>query len=57
MSTAKSARERKADERARHKEAGRVPVTVHVQPQWRDEVRDLEARLQRREKRHGRKAT
>ena len=53
----KTARERKADERARHKEAGRVPVTVHVQPQWRDEVRDLEARLQRREKRQSRKAT
>ena len=53
----KTARERKADERARHKEAGRVPVTVHVQPEWRNEVRELEAKLQRRERRKGTKAT
>jgi len=54
---AKTPSERKAAERARHKEAGRVPVTVHVQPQWRKEVRDVEAKLQRREKRKPTKAT
>ena len=47
----KTAAQRKAEERKRHKEAGRVPVTVHVQPEYRDEVRELEAKLQRREKR------
>jgi hypothetical protein len=46
-----TAAERKQAERDRHKEAGRVPVTVHVQPQWREEVRTLEGKLQRREKR------
>jgi hypothetical protein len=39
----------KAAERARHKEAGRVAVTVHVRPEYRGEVRSLEAKLQRRE--------
>lgn len=41
--------ERKRAERARHKAAGRVPVTVHVRPEYRPEVRALEAKLQRRE--------
>lgn len=53
----KTARERKTDERARHKDAGRVPVTVHVQPEWRNEVREVEAKLQRREKRKTANAT
>ena len=48
---AKTAAERKADERQRHKDAGRVPVTVHVLPEYRTEVRALEAKLQRRENR------
>lgn len=48
---AKTAAQRKADERLRHQEAGRVPVTVHVHPEYREEVRALEAKLQRREKR------
>jgi len=39
----------KAAERARHKEAGRVAVTVHVLAAWALEVRALEARLRRRE--------
>ncbi len=51
MSPAKTAAERKADERQRHTEAGRVPVTVHVLPEFRQEVRALEAKLQRRENR------
>ena len=51
MSPAKTAAERKAAERQRHKEAGRVPVTVHVQREWLEEVRALEAKLQRRENR------
>jgi hypothetical protein len=54
MAPAKTAAERKADERLRHQEAGRVPVTVHVLPEYRDEVRALEAKLQRREKRQHR---
>ena len=49
--TAKTASERKADERKRHKKAGRVAVTVHVQPEYSPEVRGLEAKLHRREKR------
>ena len=51
MSPAKTAAQRKADERQRHTEAGRVPVTVHVLPEFRPEVRELEAKLQRRERR------
>lgn len=51
MSPAKTAAERKADERRRHKEAGRVPVTVHVQREYVAEVREFEAKLQRRERR------
>ena len=46
-----TAAKRKAAERQRHKDAGRVPVTVHVLPEYRAEVRELEAKLQRREKR------
>ena len=52
MFEAKTAKERKADERTRHREAGRKPVTVYVLPTWRNEVRALEARLQRRERRN-----
>ena len=55
MSPAKTAAGRKADERQRHKEAGRVPVTVHVLKDYTPEVRALEAKLQRREKRRGSK--
>ena len=51
MSAAKTAAQRKADERQRHKEAGRTAVTVHVRPQYAPEVRALEAKLQRRESR------
>lgn len=51
MAPAKTTAQRKADERQRHTEAGRVPVTVHVLPEYREEVRALEAKLQRREKR------
>ena len=49
MSPAKTAAQRKADERKRHKEAGRVPMTVQVLPEYRLEVRALESELQRRE--------
>ena len=51
MSPAKTAAERKADERARHRKAGRVPVQVWVRPDYVAEVRALEAKLQRRERR------
>ena len=51
VSQAKTAAERKADERQRHKEAGRTAVTVHVRPECVPEVRALEAKLQRRESR------
>ena len=51
MASVKTAAERKADERKRHTEAGRVPVTVHVLLDYRPEVRALEAKLQRRENR------
>jgi len=37
-------------ERARHKEAGRVAVTVYVQAPFRPLVRELEAKLRSREK-------
>jgi hypothetical protein len=47
--TAKTAAGRKADERLRHKDAGRVAVTVYVRPEFREDVRALEAKLQRRE--------
>ena len=51
MSAAKTAAQRKAEERARHREAGRTAVTVHVRPDYVPEVRALEAKLQRRENR------
>jgi len=51
VSPAKTAAERKADERQRHKESGRTAVTVHVRPEYVPEVRELEAKLQRRERR------
>lgn len=49
--TAKTPAQRKADERRRHKEAGRSAVTVHVLRAYVPEVRELEAKLQRRERR------
>ena len=45
----KTAAERKRKERAAHKRAGRVPVTVQVLPKFRAEVRALESEFQRRE--------
>ena len=51
MSPAKTAAQRKADERLRHKEARRTAVTVHVRPEYVPEVRALESKLQRRERR------
>jgi len=51
LTGAKTAAERKAAERQRHKEAGRTAVTVHVRPEYVPEVRSLEAKLQRRENR------
>jgi hypothetical protein len=51
VSPAKTAAERKADERTRHRDAGRVPVQVWVRPDYVVEVRALEAKLQRRERR------
>jgi len=51
VSPAKTAAERKADERQRHKKAGRTAVTVHVRAEYVPEVRALEAKLQRRENR------
>ena len=49
-----TAAERKRRERAEHKRAGRVPVTVHVLPEYREDVRRLEARLRKKEpKREG----
>ena len=51
MSQPKTAAQRKAEERRRHREGGRVAVTVHVQRDYVPEVRALEAKLQRREKR------
>lgn len=50
MSTAKTAAQRKAAERQRHKDAGRSAVTVHVQKVYTQEVRALEKKLQRRER-------
>ena len=47
----KTAAQRKAGERLRHSDAGRVSVTVHVLPEYRPEVRALESKLQRRESR------
>jgi hypothetical protein len=49
MSEANTAAERKRKERAEHSAAGRVPVTVHVLPEYRPDVRALESKLQRRE--------
>ena len=42
-----TAAERKAAERQRHRDAGRVPVTVHVLPQQVSAVRALEAELRK----------
>jgi hypothetical protein len=43
-----SAAQRKAAERARHKEAGRVAVTVYVPPEARDHLRRYVTRLVKR---------
>ena len=51
MNSAKTPAMRKADERQRHKKAGRAAVTVHVRLEYVPEVRALEAKLQRRENR------
>lgn len=51
MIPAKTPKERKAAERQRHKDAGRTAVTVHVLPEFRPVVRELEIKLQRRETR------
>ena len=51
LERAKTPAERKRDERQRHKDAGRIAVTVHVRPEYVPEVRALEAKLQRRENR------
>jgi hypothetical protein len=51
MTPPQTAAQRKAAERQRHREAGRTAVTVHVRPEWAAEVRELEAKLQRRERR------
>ena len=48
--TAATPAERKAAERQRHRDAGRVAVTVQVRPEYVAEVRALEAKLQRRER-------
>lgn len=42
----KSPAERKRDEYARHREAGRVLMQVWVKPEQRAAVRELERRLQ-----------
>jgi len=41
----------KAAERARHKEAGRVPVTVQIYPEDRDKLRRYIKRLNERTER------
>lgn len=46
-----TAAQRKAAERQRQKEAGRVPVTVWVWPEFRADVRAHELRMQKRERR------
>ena len=51
LAAPKTPAQRKADERQRHKEAGRTAVTVHVRSEYVPEVRALEAKLQRRENR------
>lgn len=43
-----TAAQRKAAERARQKEAGRVPVTVYVYPQDREKLRRYVKRLNQR---------
>lgn len=43
-----TAAERKAAERARHKEAGRVPVTVYVYPEARELLHRYVKRLNER---------
>ena len=48
MSQAKTAKQRKADERQRHKEAGRVPVTVYVWPEARTLLHRYVKRLNER---------
>ena len=50
MTTHKTPAQRKASERARHKEAGRTAVTVHVLREYVTEVRALESKLRKRER-------
>ena len=49
MSTAKTTAQRKRDERQRHRDAGRVAVTVYVRPEWRGKVRELEGGLRKQD--------
>lgn len=49
MNSAKTPTQRKADERLRHKQAGRVAVTVHVLKAYVPDVRAFEAALRKRE--------
>ncbi len=51
MAAPKTPAQRKAAERQRHREAGRVPVQVWVRTDYVAEARALEAKLQRRESR------
>ena len=46
-----TAAERKAAERARHKEAGRVAVTVHIYPEDRQKLSHYTKRLNERAER------
>lgn len=49
MRAAKTTAQRKRDERQRHRDAGRVAVTVYVRPEWRGKVRELEDGLRKQE--------
>jgi hypothetical protein len=52
MSQAKTAAQRKADERARHRDAGRVAVTHYIYPEDREKVaRYIKRLLDRAEQR------
>lgn len=46
-----TAAQRKAAERSRHKEAGRVAVTVHIYPEDRDKLAHYIKRLNERRER------
>lgn len=47
--TAQTTAQRKAAERQRHKDAGRVAITVYVRREFAQEVRALEKKLRVRE--------